>query len=136
MAETFRFELVSPERVLVSADVAEVIVPGADGEFTVLPRHAPVVAMLRPGILRIPGMDGKLSQIYLRGGLADVGPDRLTILAELALPVAEVDRAMIDREITDAEEDLADAEDEDKKRQAAETLEQLRTLSEALMAAA
>jgi F-type H+-transporting ATPase subunit epsilon len=136
MAETFRFELVSPERVLVSADVAEVIVPGADGEFTVLPRHAPVVAMLRPGILRIPGMDGKLSQIYLRGGLADVGPDRLTILAELALPVAEVDRAMIDREITNAEEDLADAEDEDKKRQAAETLEQLRTLSEALMAAA
>jgi F-type H+-transporting ATPase subunit epsilon len=136
MAETFRFELVSPERVLVSADVTEVIVPGAEGEFTVLPRHAPVVAMLRPGILRIPGMDGKLSQIYLRGGLADVGPDRLTILAELALPVAEVDRAMIDREITNAEEDLADAEDEDKKRQAAETLEQLRTLSEALMAAA
>jgi F-type H+-transporting ATPase subunit epsilon len=136
MAETFRFELVSPERVLVSADVTEVIVPGAEGEFTVLPRHAPVVAMLRPGILRIPGMDGKLGQIYLRGGLADVGPDRLTILAELALPVAEVDRAMIDREIRNAEEDLADAEDEDKKRQAAETLEQLRTLSEALMAAA
>ncbi|NJM34519.1 MAG: F0F1 ATP synthase subunit epsilon [Rhodomicrobium sp.] len=136
MAETFRFELVSPERVLVSADVAEVIVPGAEGEFTVLPRHAPLIAMLRPGILRIPGMDGKLSEIYLRGGLADVGPDRLTILAEQARPVADIDRALIDQEIRNAEEDLADAEDEDKKRQAAETLEQLRSLSDVLTQAA
>lgn len=132
MAETFRFELVSPERVLVSADVAEVIVPGSEGDFTVLPQHAPVIATLRPGILRIPGMDGKLSEIYVRSGLADVGPESLTILAEQALSVSEVDAAMIAQEIKNAEEDLADAEDEDKKRQAQETLEQLRTLSDAL----
>lgn len=132
MAETFKFELVSPERVLVSADVAEVIVPGSEGEFTVLPRHAPVIAMLRPGILRIPGMDGEMSQIYVRGGLAEVGPDRLTVLAEQAIPARAVDRALIEQEIKDAEEDLADAQDEDHQRQAQDTLEQLRSLSDAL----
>lgn len=136
MAETFKFDLVSPEKILVSSDVAEVIVPGSEGDFTVLPRHAPVIAMLRPGILRIPGMDGKMNEIYVRGGLADVGPDRLTVLAEQALPVSEVDRAMIEQEIKDAEEDLADAQDEDKKRQAQDTLERLRSLSEALNLAA
>ncbi len=136
MAETFKFELVSPEKVLVSADVAEVIVPGAEGDFTVLPRHAPVIAMLRPGILRIPGMDGKTSEIYVRGGLADVGSDRLTVLAEQAVPVADLDRDLIAKEIKDAEEDLADAQDEDKKRQAQDTLERLRSLSEVLNLAA
>ena len=83
----------------------------------------PVIAMLRPGILRIPGMDGKLSEIYVRGGLADVGPEQLTVLAEQAIPLAEVDRALIEQEIKDAEDDLADAQDEDTKRQAEDTLE-------------
>ena len=136
MAETFKFELVSPEKVLVSSDVGEVIVPGAEGDFTVLPRHAPVISMLRPGVLRIPGMDGKTSEIYVRGGLADVGADRLTVLAEQAIPVADLDRDLIAKEIQDAEEDLADAQDEDKKRQAQDTLERLRSLSEVLNLAA
>ena len=132
MAETFKFELVSPERVLVSADVAEVLVPGSEGDFTVLPRHAPVIAMLRPGILRIPGMDGKLGEIYVRGGLADVGPDSLIVLAEQAVPLADVDRALIDQEIKDAEAELADAQDEDTRRMAEDTLERLCSLSETL----
>ena len=136
MAETFKFELVSPERLLVSADVAEVLVPGSEGDFTVLPRHAPVIAMLRPGILRIPGMDGKLGEIYVRGGLADVGPESLTVLAEQAVPLAEVDRALLDREIKDAESELADAQDEDTRRMAEDTLERLRSLSETLNMAA
>ena len=132
MAETFKFELVSPERVLVSADVAEVIVPGSEGEFTVLPRHAPVIAMLRPGILRIPGMDGELSEIYVRGGLAEVGPEQLTVLAEQAIPARRIDRTLIEQEIKNAEDDLADAQDEDNRRQAQDTLEQLRSLTEVL----
>ena len=136
MAETFKFELVSPERLLVSADVAEVLVPGSEGDFTVLPRHAPVIAMLRPGILRIPGMDGRLGEIYVRGGLADVGPESLTVLAEQAVPLAEVDRALMDREIKDAEAALADAQDEDTRRMAEDTLERLRSLSETLNLAA
>ena len=136
MAETFKFELVSPERLLVSADVAEVLVPGSEGDFTVLPRHAPVIAMLRPGILRIPGMDGKLGEIYVRGGLADVGPESLTVLAEQAVPLAEVDRTLLDREIKDAESELADAQDEDTRRMAEDTLERLRSLSDTLNLAA
>ena len=136
MAETFKFELVSPERKLVSADVGEVIVPGLEGDFTVVPRHAPLIAMLRPGVLRIPGMDGKLGEIFVLGGLADVGPDSLTILAEQAVPLADVDRSHIAQEIKNAEEDLADAQDEDKQRQATDTLERLRSLSEALDMAA
>ena len=136
MAETFKFELVSPERLLVSADVAEVLVPGSEGDFTVLPRHAPVIAMLRPGILRIPGMDGKLGEIYVRGGLADVGPDSLTVLAERAVPLAEVDRPLLDQEIKVAEVELADAQDEDTRRLAEDTLERLRSLSDTLNLAA
>lgn len=136
MAETFKFELVSPEKILVSADVAEVIVPGLEGDFTVLPRHAPLIAMLRPGVLRIPGMDGNLGEIFVLGGLADVGPENLTILAEQAVPLADVDRSYIAQEIKNAEEDLADAQDEDKQRQALDTLERLRSLSEALDMAA
>lgn len=136
MAETFKFELVSPERLLVSADVAEVLVPGSEGDFTVLPRHAPVIAMLRPGILRIPGMDGKLAEIYVRGGLADVGPDILIVLAEQAVPLGEVDRAFIAQEIKDAEDDLAQAQDEDVRRQAVDTLERLHSLSDVLNLAA
>lgn len=136
MADTFKFELVSPERLLVSADVAEVLVPGSEGDFTVLPRHAPVIAMLRPGILRIPGMEGRLGEIYVRGGLADVGPESLTVLAEQAVPLAEVDRALLDQEIKDAEAELADAQDEDTRRMAEDTLERLRSLSETLNLAA
>jgi F-type H+-transporting ATPase subunit epsilon len=132
MADTFKFELVSPERVLVSADVAEVLVPGSEGDFTVLPRHAPVIAMLRPGILRVPGMDGELAEVYVRGGLADVGPDSLTVLAEQAVPLKQVDRAFLDGQISDAEAELADAQDEDTRRMAEDTLERLRSLSESL----
>jgi F-type H+-transporting ATPase subunit epsilon len=136
MAETFKFELISPERVLVSIEAAEVIVPGSEGDFTVLPRHAPLIATLRPGILRIPGMDGKLAEIYVRGGLADVGADRLSVLAEQAIPLAEVSRALLEQEIKTAEDDLAEAQDEDNKRLAVDTLERLRSLSNTLNLAA
>jgi F-type H+-transporting ATPase subunit epsilon len=136
MAETFKFELISPERVLVSIDTTEVIVPGSEGDFTVLPRHAPLIATLRPGILRIPGMEGKLAEIYVRGGLADVGADRLSVLSEQAIPLAEVSRALLEQEIKTAEDDLAEAQDEDNKRLAVDTLERLRSLSNTLNLAA
>jgi F-type H+-transporting ATPase subunit epsilon len=136
MAETFKFELISPERVLVSADATEVIVPGSEGDFTVLPRHAPMIATLRPGILRSPGMEGRLGEIYVRGGLADVGADRLSVLAEQAIPLSEVNRALLEREIKTAEDDLAEAQDEDNKRLAVDTLERLRSLNNTLNLAA
>jgi F-type H+-transporting ATPase subunit epsilon len=88
--------------------------------------------MLRPGILRIPGMDGDLSEIYVRGVLAHFGPEQLTVHAEQAIPARKIDRALIEQEIKNAEDDLADAQDEDNRRQAQDTLEQLRSLTEAL----
>jgi F-type H+-transporting ATPase subunit epsilon len=135
MADTFKFELVSPERLLISADVREVLVPGSEGDFTVLPNHAPVIAMLRPGILRVPGYDGPNGAIYVRGGLADVGPERLIVLAEQAVPLGQVDAAFIAREIVDAEKDVAASKDEDSRLQAEGVLERLRSLSETLKAA-
>jgi F-type H+-transporting ATPase subunit epsilon len=135
MADTFKFELVSPERLLISADVREVLVPGSEGDFTVLPNHAPVIAMLRPGILRVPGYDGPNGAIYVRGGLADVGPERLIVLAEQAVPLGQVDAAFIAREIADAEKEVAASKDEDSRFQAEDVLERLRSLSETLKAA-
>lgn len=135
MADTFKFELVSPERLLISADVREVLVPGSEGDFTVLPNHAPVIAMLRPGILRVPGYDGPNGAIYVRGGLADVGPERLIVLAEQAVPLGQVDAAFIAREISSAEKDVAASKDEEARLQAEDVLERLRSLSETLKAA-
>jgi F-type H+-transporting ATPase subunit epsilon len=135
MADTFKFELVSPEKLLISADVREVLVPGSEGDFTVLPNHAPVIAMLRPGILRVPGYDGPNGAIYVRGGLADVGPERLIVLAEQAVPLGQVDAAFIAREIASAETDVAASKDEDARLQAEDVLERLRSLSETLKAA-
>jgi F-type H+-transporting ATPase subunit epsilon len=136
MADSFKFELVSPQRLVISAHVREVIVPGSEGDFTVLPSHAPVVAMLRPGILRIPGVEGDLDQIYVRGGIADVSPGGLTILAEQAVPLADFHSGMIEQEITNAENALTNAQSEGAKRRATDTLERLKSLRDVLNLAA
>ena len=137
MAETFKFELVSPERLLISAEVAEVIVPGSEGEFTVMARHAPFVATLQLGILRVPGAEDGFSEIYVRNGIADVSPTgALTILAEKAVPLKEVSAEIYASELKFMEDELAGAKDEEAKCQAAYTLERLRGLREALGVAA
>jgi F-type H+-transporting ATPase subunit epsilon len=136
MAETFKFALVSPEKVLISADAKEVLVPGSEGDFTVLPRHAPVIATLRPGILRIPGNDAKHGEIYVRGGLAEVNSESLTVLAEQAIPVSELNAEIMANEIKVLEDDLSVAVSEDARIKGAEMLQQLRTLSENLHIAA
>lgn len=132
MAETFKFSLVSPEKVLVSADVGEVIVPGSEGDFTVLPRHAPFISTLRPGILRIPGMSDGQSEVYIRGGLAEVNGESLTVLAEKAVPLADFSSDSLREEIKALESDESTAIGEEAKIKSAERLQQLRTLGEDL----
>ena len=122
----FHFELVSPERMVFAGDVEAVVVPGAEGAFTVLKDHAPVMAVLKPGIVEVDESHTKKQRLFVRGGFADVSARGLTILAEQAIPVEELDAARLDAEITDAEEDLADATSEEGKRVAAEKLAQLR----------
>ena len=109
MAGTFKFELVSPERVLMSADASEVLVPGAEGDFTVLAGHAPVISTLRPGVIEAKMADGKASRHYVHGGFCEVTPDSLTVLAEKAHDVATLDSAAIAGHIKDAESALASA---------------------------
>jgi F-type H+-transporting ATPase subunit epsilon len=132
MADPFQFELVSPERLLMSEPVEQVVVPGSEGYFTVLKGHAPFMSTLRPGVVDIIRGSGAM-RVFVRGGFADVNASGLTILAEMAIPVDEIDAGQIAQEVTDAEEDVADAKD-GATRDAAETrLAQLREVQAALV---
>jgi F-type H+-transporting ATPase subunit epsilon len=128
---TFHFELVSPERLVFTGQVTQVDVPGEDGDFGVLAGHAPYVATLKPGVLTIYG-DGGPQRMVVRGGFAEVGPGGLTVLAEQAMPVSEIDAVMIAQAVKDAEEDIADADNDVARDKARERLEQLNTLKTAL----
>jgi F-type H+-transporting ATPase subunit epsilon len=122
----FSFELVSPERLMFSGLVEAVVVPGTEGEFTVLKDHAPFMSTLKPGVVEIDETATKKLRLFVRGGFADVSPKGLTILAELAIPMEELDAIKIDAQIKDAEDDVADATADEPRRLAREKLEQLR----------
>lgn len=130
--DTFPFELVSPERLLFSGEVLSVIAPGTEGEFMVLPGHAPLMSVLKPGIVTIEEASAKTSRLFVRGGFADVSSVGLTILAEQAIPIEELDTAKIEAEIKDAEEDVKDAHADEVRRLAVERLDQLLEVKEAL----
>jgi F-type H+-transporting ATPase subunit epsilon len=101
------FDLVSPERLLVSEQVESVVVPGSEGFFTVLARHAPFMSTLKPGLVEVKGLSGETRKIFVRGGFADVTPAGLTILADQAIPLEDFDAATLAQQIHDAEQDLA-----------------------------
>ncbi|MFZ1815014.1 MAG: F0F1 ATP synthase subunit epsilon [Rhizobiaceae bacterium] len=126
MAQAFNFELVSPERLLLSGEVSEVVVPGSDGYFTVMANHAPVMSSVKPGVVDVRMADGELKQIFVRGGFADVSPSGLILLAEHAVPLKELAMEDFDGLIRDAEEDLSDADTEAKRERASVALNQLR----------
>jgi F-type H+-transporting ATPase subunit epsilon len=135
MAELFQFELVSPERQLLSEQVAEVVVPSTEGEFGVLKNHSPFMATIKPGILKVLNEGGRWDEYFVRGGFADVASGGLTVLAEQAVLVKDISSEELDQQITDAEEDVADAKDDETKQRAEMTLSQLRDVAEALKAA-
>jgi F-type H+-transporting ATPase subunit epsilon len=126
MANTFKFELVSPERLLVSEEVAQVEVPGAEGDFTVLPHHAPLLSALRPGLLDVGQTGGGHRRYFVRGGFAEIGPAGLTVLAQTAIDIAELDAALLIQAVKDAEEDVADATDDAVRDRAQTRLDHLR----------
>ncbi|GGB47405.1 ATP synthase epsilon chain [Roseibium aquae] len=134
MAELFKFELVSPERLLLSDEVLEVVVPGTSGEFGVLKNHSPFMSTIKPGILKVRKSSG-WTEYFVRGGFADAGPGGLTVLAERAIPVAEIKRSDLDQQIKNAEEDVADAQGDDAKQKAEMHLSQLKDVAAALNAA-
>jgi F-type H+-transporting ATPase subunit epsilon len=128
----FPFELVAPERLLFSGEVESVVVPGSEGEFTVLKDHAPLMAVLKPGIVVVEESIGKHSRLFVRGGFADVSPAGLTILAEQAIPIEELDAMRIDADLKDAEEDVADAQTDEARRLATEKRDRLLEVKAAL----
>ncbi len=127
---TFHFELASPERLVFSGEVEHVVVPGAEGEFGVLADHAPLVAMLRPGILKILG--AREQNFVLRGGFAEINLKGLTVLVDFAMPAEQVDRAMLAGQIKDLEEDVADSPEGPMRDRAALRLEQLKSVQTVL----
>jgi F-type H+-transporting ATPase subunit epsilon len=124
MADKIAFDLVSPERLLLSCEADIVTIPATEGYMGVMAGHAPVVSTLRAGMVDVM-RDGSDDRYFIRGGFAEIGPTKVTILAEEALPFAEMDLAILDQRIKDAEDDLIAAPDADKAR-AGQMLDDLR----------
>lgn len=117
---TFQLELVSPEKLLLSRQVEMVVIPAAEGEMGVLPGHAPMIVTLRGGVIRV--IDGGKDQerLFVAGGFCEVTPERVTVLADEATPVAELSKAEADRRIVVADAAYnAALNDTPEKREAA-----------------
>jgi F-type H+-transporting ATPase subunit epsilon len=114
------FELVSPEKLLLSRDVDMVVVPGAEGDMGVLPRHSPAITTVRPGTIVVYEGGAVSDRIFIAGGFAEVTGDRCTVLAEEAILVEDIDRDAAEKELSDARDDMSAAES-DAERKAAGT---------------
>ncbi len=134
MADTFKFDLVSPERLLVSEAITAAIIPGSDGEMTVMAHHAPVMTTIKPGVVTVSRADGTTERYVVFGGFADIVGNGCTLLAESAVNVNDVNRADIEQRLQDAREDVADAKSDDERTKAETYLSQLTTLQAALAA--
>jgi F-type H+-transporting ATPase subunit epsilon len=112
--------------------VEQVMVPGSEGDMTVLAYHAPLLTTLRPGVLDIAFPGGEHQRYFIRGGFAEVGPSGLTVLAETAIDLRELDAGQLVQAVKDAEEDVADATEDGVRDRAQTKLDQLRQVQDAL----
>ena len=108
MADKVAFELVSPERLLASIEADMVVVPGEEGHFGVLPGHAPLMSLIRPGVIDVHDGGQISKRIFVEGGFAEVNPDGLIVLAEAAFPLEDLSREDAAQALRNAEEDLAE----------------------------
>jgi len=127
---TFHFDLVSPEKLAFSGEVDQVDIPGAEGDFGVLAGHAPVVAAMRPGILTVT-VGGKHEKIIVAGGLAEVSEKGLTVLADVATSLDELDRARFADKISEMEAKLSEKEGSELDR-ALERLDNFKSIQQEL----
>ena len=124
MSEKLHFSLVTPEREVLAGDVDQVVVPGAEGDFGVLPNHAPVMSNIRPGWLTV--FEGSNEErIIIRGGFAEVTPAGLNVLAEDAVLARDIDVSALAQNIQDLREDVADADTDEKRGAAQDRLDYL-----------
>ena len=112
----FNFELVSPERLLLSEKVTEVVLPATEGEMTVMANHAPTMTTIKPGVVTVKTADGKTERFAVFGGFADILPTGCTLLAESAVHVDELDRTVLENRIDAVRAELEGAGDEKKTR--------------------
>jgi len=110
-----QFELVSPEALVLSVDADMVVVPGAEGDFGVLPRHSRLISTVRPGVINVYQGGSVDQRIFVSGGFAEVTPERCTVLATEALEIANIDRDAVEAEIRDLTDDLSDAASDEEK---------------------
>ncbi|MBL8567317.1 MAG: ATP synthase F1 subunit epsilon [Hyphomicrobiaceae bacterium] len=127
MASTFKFDLVSPERVLLSAAAEQAVLPGVDGQFTVLPGHAPVVSALMPGVIHVTLTNAKKA-VFVKGGFVEINPESVTVLAAHAFVLDEVDPRQLDAELSAAETALAAEKDDEALRHVSRAIEELKAL--------
>lgn len=111
MSDKLSYEIVTPEALLASATADQIVVPGAEGDFGVLKGHAPFLSTIRPGVISILGGEGGDSRLFVKGGLAQVAPTGLTILAEESIDLDTVDRDAVTKDLATAESDLAGSDD-------------------------
>jgi F-type H+-transporting ATPase subunit epsilon len=128
MAEKIHFDLVSPERLLLSEDVDMVTLPGTEGYFGVLAGHAPVISSLRPGVIEVTGGETPGLRLFIRGGFAEVDAKKVIVLAEDAISMADFDLAALDQRIADTEEDLVAAKTDAERARMGEQLDHLKQL--------
>lgn len=102
MADTMQFDLVSPERSLASFEVSAVQIPGADGDMTAMPSHAPIITTLRPGVLKADGPKGA-EEYVVTGGFAEMGPSGLSVLAERAVARGDMTQDILDSMMDEAQ---------------------------------
>ena len=127
-----RVTLISPEAAVFDGEADAVIAPGFDGELGILPNHAPLLSTLKPGVVTVNKPGAGADRIFVRGGMVEVNPKGLTVLAEVAIPMAELNADALGRQIKNAEEDVADAKDDEVRRKATEALEHLKALRAAV----
>ena len=129
MADSFNFELVSPEKLLLSESVSEVVLPGSDGEMTVMANHAPVMTTIRPGVLTVKSASGQTDRFVVFGGFADILPSGCTVLAESALAVSDFSKDMLAKRLELAKADLATAASDEAKTRIAQLISDLDSLN-------
>ncbi|WP_334128372.1 F0F1 ATP synthase subunit epsilon [Sneathiella sp.] len=132
MADMITMDLVSPERLLLSDEFEMVVLPGAEGDFAVLAGHLPITSTLRPGVISIYEADKEKERIFVNGGFAEFSNDKITVLAEEAIYLADLDRADLEQRIQNEREDEEDAKDEETRRRAAENRDHLQQLLDAM----
>ncbi|TDK34514.1 F0F1 ATP synthase subunit epsilon [Rhizobium deserti] len=133
MADPFNFELVSPERLLVSEKVTEVVIPATLGEMTVMANHAPTMTTIKPGVVSVKLASGQVNKYVVFGGFADILPTGCTLLAESAVPATELTRDALQKRIDAAQAEIANAQNYEHKTKLEQFLGQLADLNGAVI---